>query len=136
MRRKNNTVRRAILLLVLLAGTACDDANVIGPENQLEVTNAADDFQFQVSVLDRVSQTLTYDWENTGPQATIDISEAITSGSATLTITDAQGTVVHEGEVANGQGGSTIAGAAGTWHIRVTLDTVTGTFNFRVQKMT
>jgi len=112
---------------------ACESANVIGPDNQLEVTSATDDFQFQVSALQNVSQTVDYDWQNTGAQGKVDISQAITSGSATLTITDADGTVVYEHDIAADNDGDTLVGVAGTWHIRVRLADVVGTFNFRVQ---
>ena len=63
---------------------ACGGDNVIGPDNQLEVTNAADNFQYQVSNLDNVTETMQYTWQNTGTQATIDISQAITGGSAPI----------------------------------------------------
>lgn len=117
--------------------TGCEDgANGIGPENQLEVTNAADQFQFQLTELDDVSDRRGYDWENTGTQATIDISEAITGGSAVLTILDAVGTVMYETDIADDGDGTTPVGVAGTWRIEVVLSRTTGTFNFRVQKTT
>jgi len=43
-----------------------DAANLIGPANQLEVTNQADTFQWQVTALDNVTQTVTYTWSMTG----------------------------------------------------------------------
>jgi hypothetical protein len=123
-----------VLLATALMG--CGDANVIGPENQLEVTNATDNFQFQVSALETVSETRTYDWENTGAQAKIDISQAITGGVAQLTISDADGTVLYDEDIAQDQDGDTPAGAPGTWRITVTLRDTAGTFNFRVQRVT
>jgi hypothetical protein len=121
---------------LMTAVAACGDSNVIGPDNQLEVTNAQDNFQLQVSALDEVSQTLEYSWENTGTQATIDVSQAITSGAAMLTITDADGTVVYQEDLADDSDGQTLVGVAGTWGIRVVLDGVNGTFNFRAQRTT
>ena len=121
----------------ILLITGCEDStNGIGPENQLEVTNAVDQFQFQLTALNNVSARRTYDWDNTGTQATIDISQAISGGSALLKITDAVGTVVYEADIANDQDGNTPAGEAGTWRIEVILSRTTGTFNFRVQKTT
>ena len=117
--------------------TGCDDSSTgIGPENQLEVTNALDQFQFQLTALDDVSDRRSYDWENTGTQATIDISQAITGGSAVLTILDAAGTVMYEADIAEDSDGTTPPGVAGTWQIEVVLTRTTGTFNFRVQKTT
>jgi len=124
----------AALATMTLAG--CNGANVIGPENQLEVTNATDNFQFQVSALETVSETRTYDWENTGAQAKVDISQAITGGSAQLTISDADGTVLYDEDIAQDSDGDTPAGTPGTWRITVTLHDTVGTFNFRVQRVT
>ena len=121
----------------ILLITGCEDsATGIGPENQLEVTNAVDQFQFQLTALDDVTDRRGYDWENTGTQATIDISQAISGGSAFLTITDGAGTVLYENDVADDQDGTTPGGVAGTWRIEVVLSRTTGTFNFRVQKTT
>ena len=121
----------------ILLITGCEDsATGIGPENQLEVTNAVDQFQFQLTALDDVTDRRDYEWENTGAQATIDISQAISSGSAILTISDAAGTVMYENDVADDEDGTTPVGVAGTWRIKVVLSRTTGTFNFRVQKTT
>lgn len=123
-------------LALMVAVAACGDSNLIGPDNQLEVTNAADNFQLQVSALSRVSQTLEYTWQNGGTQATIDISQAITSGTALLTVTDASGTVVYQEDIADDVDGQTLVGVSGGWGIRVVLGEVSGTFNFRAQRTT
>jgi hypothetical protein len=124
----------AILLAAAVAG--CDGANVIGPDNQLEANSAVDNFQFQVSDLDNVTQDLSYTWENTGTQATIDISQAITGGSAILTITDDAGSVVHQEDLRNDNDTDTAVGVAGTWSIELQLSGASGTLNFRVQRKT
>ena len=136
MKRRRQLRTGTLAALALLAATACDSANLIGPDNQLEVTSATDNFQFQVSALQNVSQTVDYDWEITGTRAKVDISQAITSGSAMLTITDADGAVVYEDDIAADNDGDTPPGTAGTWRISVRLVGVVGTFNFRVQKVT
>ena len=122
------------LAAVLLLG--CGDGNLIGPENELEVTNAVDQFQFQLTDLVEVDDIRSYSWQNTGTQATIDISQAITSGSAILTLLDANGTVMYEEDIAEDGDTTTPVGVAGAWRIEVRLESVTGTFNFRVQKTT
>jgi len=117
--------------------TGCGDSSTgIGPENQLEVTNAVDQFQFQLTALNDVSDRRGYDWENSGSRATIDISEAITGGSAILTILDAAGTVMYEADIAEDGDATTPVGLSGSWRIEVVLSGTTGTFNFRVQKAT
>jgi len=126
-----------ILSATLLIATGCgDSSNGIGPENQLEVTNAVDQFQFQLTALDKVTDRRSYDWENTGTLATIDISQAITGGSATLTIRDADNMVLYDSEIVQENETTTPAGVSGTWEIEVVLNNATGTFNFRVQKAT
>jgi len=127
----------AILASALILAGGCESAsNGIGPENQLEVTNAIDQFQFQLTALDKVSDQRTFDWENTGTRATVDVSQAITSGSATLTIRGAGGAVVYDAEIGAAIDETTMPGIAGMWRIEVDLTNATGTFNFRVQKST
>lgn len=126
-----------ILFATLLLATGCGNgSNGIGPENQLEVTNAVDQFQFQLTAPDKVTDRRKYDWENTGTGATIDISQAIAGGSAILTIRDAEGTVLYDAEIAQENETPTPAGVSGTWEIEVELPKTTGTFNFRLQKAT
>jgi len=120
----------------LFAGACGDSSNGIGPENQLEVTNAVDQFQFQLTALNNVTDRRGYDWENTGTQATIDITQAIAAGSSTLRIMDAAGSVMYEEDIAEEKDATTPEGVAGTWRIEVVLAKTTGTFNFRAQKTT
>jgi len=119
--------------MVMGCGT---DSSLIGPDNQLEATSATDQFQFQLTALDKVTDSRTYDWENTGTQATIDISQEITSGSAILTIRDASGTVVHTSDIADDNDTTTSVGVAGTWQIDIVLTDTSGTFNVIIQKVT
>lgn len=128
--------RPALGFVPLLAALAfaCGSDNLIGPANQLEVTNAADNFQFQVSAMTNVTQTLTYDWTNTGAGASIDQSSALTGGSATLTVRDPDGNVVYQGDLQNDGTYSSSSGTPGTWEIEVVLDGADGMVNFRVQK--
>jgi hypothetical protein len=126
----------SFLLILAIGVTACGGEIGLGPDNQLEVTNATDNFQFQVSNMESVSETLSYTWQNTGTQATIDISQAITAGSAILTIEDADGTVVHQEDIADDNDTDTAVGVAGSWTIKVEVQSANGTFNFRVQRRT
>jgi hypothetical protein len=118
-----------------MGAAACSDsANVIGPSNQPEITNATDNFQFQASNLMDVSQVLTYTWNNTGTQANVDHSGAIVSGTASLLLRDASGTERYNGNLRNTGTFTSTAGTSGNWTIEVRLTDVTGTVNFRVQK--
>jgi len=121
--------------LALVAGMlACDGTHVIGPDNQLEVTNGVDSFQWQVTDLDDVTQTLTYSWQNTGTGADVNQAATLSSGSAVLRIDDSAGNEVYSRSLTENGTFSTDSGSAGPWTITVTLNGATGTLNFRVQK--
>lgn len=126
---------RAIALVVALgAFVACSSGNVIGPANQLQVSNVADNFQFQVTGLTNVTQTLTYTWSNTGDSASVNQASTLGSGTATVTVRGPTGTVLYQsGLQANGTF-HTQKGTTGAWQVEVELTKVTGTLNFRVQK--
>jgi hypothetical protein len=126
---------------LVLAGTlgfvltiAACGGNLLGPQNQLEVTNGTDSFQLQAIALDNISQTLSYTWQNTGTSANVDQSGIVASGAATLTITDAAGTEVYRRSLIQTGSFITSAGTSGSWTIEVSLSGVTGALNFRVQK--
>lgn len=128
-------LRTAAALSAFLVGIlACSGSNLIGPENQLEVSNSVDAFQFQVTSLTNVTQNLPYSWTITGPDATVNIAGAVTAGTAMVTITDAQGTEVFSKSLDGSSNPSTSAGVAGDWTITVDLNGVSGTLNFRVEK--
>ncbi|MEM7415843.1 MAG: hypothetical protein AAF389_10135 [Gemmatimonadota bacterium] len=130
-----NIPRRALTTLLLaLAITACDENVLIGPGNQLEVTNVADEFSFQLTALDNVTDSRGYMWENTGTQATIDVSQSITGGSALITVRDADGTVMYAVDAADDSDTTTDAGVAGTWSIDIDMVETSGEFVLRVQR--
>lgn len=132
--RSISRLHRMAAALLFLGLAACDGANVIGPGNEPEVNNATDNFQWQVSNLDNVSQTLTYTWQNTGTLANVDHSASPSGGTAMLTIRDADGTQVYSRGLSETGSFQTDAGTTGGWTIEVDLSGVSGTFNFRVQK--
>jgi hypothetical protein len=114
---------------------ACGNgANIIGPSNQLQVTNAADDFQLQVSNLNNVTQTLQYAWANTGDSASINQATVITGGTATLILRGPDNVIVYQSDLnANGTFESSLS-TAGSWLIELRLRKADGDVNFRVQK--
>ena len=122
-----------VAMATAVAVTACGD-NVIGPSNQPEIANAIDNFQFQASNLDEVSQVLTYTWPNTGTQANIDQSGAVSGGTATLVIRDASNAEVYSRNLRDTGSFVSGTGSTGNWRIEVRLNDVSGTLNFRVQK--
>jgi hypothetical protein len=117
--------------LILACGSS---ANIIGPGNQLQVTNAPDDFQFQVTSLANVDQTLRYTWSNTGDSANVNQASAVTGGTATLTIRDPGGAVVYQSNLQTNGTFHSAKSTTGAWKIEVKLVNADGTVNFRVQK--
>lgn len=117
---------------VLLMALGCSDANVIGPANQLEVSNDPGIFEWQVTALDRVTQTLTYSWSNPGTTANVNQASSVSRGTATLRVTDASGAQVYSRSLSENGTFQTSAGTTGTWTVVVTLDQVSGTLNFRL----
>jgi hypothetical protein len=83
--------RLGIAAVAALSFLACSDAS--GPLAPFEpqITNAADDFQFQATNVSKVTWTYTYQWLNTGDSATVNQATTVTGGSATLTISDSTG---------------------------------------------
>ena len=122
------------LVLALAASATCGSDNVIGPGNQLQVTNAPDDFQFQVTNLKNVTQTLTYSWSNTGDSANVNQASSLTGGSATLTIRGPTGTLLYQSGLQNNGTFHTVKDVTGTWQIQVAVSQADGSLNFRVQK--
>ncbi|MHB1193988.1 MAG: hypothetical protein ACYC6F_13180 [Longimicrobiales bacterium] len=126
--------RYFVLGVVLLVAACGEGANTIGPENQLEVSNAANTFQWQVTALSNVTQTLNYTWANSGTVANVNQSASVGGGSAQLRVTDASGVQVYARSLAENGTFQTTAGTAGNWTVTVTLSEVNGTLNFRLQK--
>ena len=119
---------------VLLLASCGDSANLIGPENELEVANATDTFQWQVSALSSVSQTLTYSWVNTGTTANVNLSCSLGGGSAVLRVIDDGDLEVYSRSLGENGTFETASGSTGNWTVTVTLTEATGTLNFRLQK--
>ena len=129
------SLRAAIVLLLALVAASCGgDTNPIGPENQPEVANLQDNFQFQASNLTGTTQTLTYTWANTGTSANVNQSGTVSSGTATLTIRTPAGAQAYSRSLSETGTFATGTGAPGNWQNEVRLVNVTGTLNFRVQK--
>jgi hypothetical protein len=126
-------LRRLGVAAILVGLAACDGGNLIGPENEPEVNNATDSFQWQVSNLDNVSQILTYTWQNTAAVANVNQATSPSGGSANITIRDAEGKQVYSRGLSENGTFQTDSGVGGSWTIVVELSSASGTFNFRVQ---
>lgn len=133
--KHSRTLRMAALFaifLVLLAG--CGGGSALNPAFQPQVANNPDNFQFQSTGVQNVTQILQYTWSNSGTHASVNQATTVGAGSATVQIRDSQGTLVYNSDLAlNGTFPSNPTGQAGNWTIVLTLSNYSGTLNFRVQ---
>ena len=122
----------ALTALVLAVGCS-NSAGPLAPY-QPQINNVPDNFQFQATGVTNVTWTYTYTWSNSGDSATVNQATTITGGSATLTISDNNGTQLYSQSLSgNGTFGMT-KGVHGNWTINVVFTNYAGTVNFRVQK--
>ena len=124
----------AVTTLILVAGCG-DDPTAPGIEPQ--ITNLSDAFSYQVSGIQNFTGTYSYSWQNTGTIAKIThASDAGATGSATLTVRDADGTQVYSGQlVSSGEPLTEPAGVAGDWTITIVYSDYSNTqVNFGVLK--
>ena len=124
-----------ILLLFVLALSACGSSNNTLAPFQPQVSNLPDNFQMQATGVKNTSFDKTYSWSNSGTQATVNHSTTKTAGTARVTIRDASGTVVYDKGLVPSLNEATATGTTGIWKIRVQLSQYSGTLNFRVQKV-
>ena len=119
----------ATVLMLVALGACSDSGSILGPDNQVQVSSVADEFHWQASSLADVTDTETYNWTITTPSASVShANAALTGGTATVTITDADGMQVYTAslsDASNGSGGTTGSGTAGTWTVVVTLSGAT-----------
>jgi len=98
------------------------------------VTNEVDNFAFQTVDLAGVTTIARYTWETTGNSATVMQSSAVSAGTATVTVTDGEATLVYT-HALDGSGVTTTgSGTAGFWTITMSLSNVRGPLNFTLQK--
>jgi hypothetical protein len=125
----------AALTALMLVGGCGDDPTAPGIEPQ--ITNLSDAFSYQVSSIQSFTGTYSYTWQNTGTVAKIThASDAGATGSATLTVRDAEGAQVYSGQLAtSGEPLSDPVGASGAWTITLVYSDYSNTqVNFAVLK--
>jgi hypothetical protein len=126
-----NKIAGALFLFLLVGG--CNSNKSLAPF-QPQINNAPDNFQFQATNVKNTTVTLNYTWQNSGTSANVNQACAITAGTATLVILDANAVEVYNKDLTANGTFQTSTGATGNWNIRVILTNVGGTLNFRVQK--
>jgi len=138
-RDKGTNMRKLACLLTtcltLVVALGCGGGTALNPKFQPQVANNPDNFQFQTTGVTNVTQTLTYQWQDSGTAASINQACSVTGGSAFINLRDANNNLVYSADLKSNGTFTSIAGTAGTWTIEVVLSSVSGTLNFRVQKM-
>lgn len=127
---------RAAAVTALVWVAACGDSPT-APGIQPQIVNNTDAFSYQVTSIQDFSGTYSYTWQNTGTAAKIThASDAGAAGTATLTVQDANGTLVYSGQLAtSGEPLTAPAGVAGAWTIKVVYSGYSNTqVNFAVLK--
>ena len=129
-------VHRLAALAALALSAACGSGagNATAPKYQPQVVNLQNDFAFQVTALQNVSDNVQYTWKNDGTAASVNQSPSNVSGSISLVILDAAGTQVYSRSLADNGTFMTTAGAAGNWTVRIRFSQASGAVNFRLQK--
>lgn len=127
-------LRRLPALAALSLLAACGGNNATAPRYQPQVVNLTNDFAFQVTALDNVSDNVQYTWRNDGTSANVNQSPSNLSGTVSLVILDANGTQVYSRSLAENGTFATAVGNAGNWTVRVQFSQASGAVNFRLQK--
>jgi hypothetical protein len=123
----------AVLAALALAAACSNSTGPLAP-SQPQIGNVPDNFQFQATGVTNVTWTYSYSWSNSGDSATVNQATTLTAGSATLTISDNNGTQLYSQSLsANGTFGMS-KGVHGNWTVKVVFTNYSGTVNFRVQK--
>lgn len=122
---------RWTFLCLFLGVAACGDGQLVGPV--LEASSQVDNFQFQASSFNNLTQTWSYNWRMTGTVAEVVHATVLAGGAATLILRDANGAEVYSRDL-NVEGVFESApGTAGTWEIDIVLSNAGGIVRFGVR---
>ena len=123
--------RRGVMAAIVVAsGCASFSAERTGAE--LLASNEPNVFQLSFNASTVSTETNLYAWHNDNALVVIQQSGQLTGGSARLTLKDADGTVVYDGDLS--RTGSFVAdsGATGVWTVAFDLFSATGSIVFSI----
>ena len=126
--------KRAVVLAFVAFGTAACSEGPAATSSQTRITNATDLFQFSILSMTGRDSGRSYTWQNNGARALIDVTPAITSGDALLTVRDASGTVLYQENVRDDIDLLTDPGTPGAWSIELSFDQTYGSFAFTITR--
>lgn len=125
-------VRRLLALAGLGLGVGCADSIVraLGPDNDPQVVDTPERFQFTATDLRNVNDRLTFVWPNSAPKAALDHDSFIHHGYGILVITDAVGQLVDSTLLELNLQTETSVGTPGDWTLTLTFASARGRVNF------
>jgi hypothetical protein len=127
-------VRSFVALVGILLIAGCGDSNATAPRYHPQVVNLTNDFAFQVTTLDNVSDNVQYIWRTDGSVVNVNQSPSNLSGTVSLVIFDAAGTQVYSRSLAENGTFTTGVGKPGDWTVSIRFSQASGAVNFRIQK--
>lgn len=138
LRNRSNVLIVLCMGLLMVMFGACSSNNPVSPplsQFQPQIANTADNFQFQVTGATNVTTTVEYLWQNTGTRASVNQSCSITAGSAVVTLLDTTQVQRYTNSLSANGTFQSDTGQVGVWKVRVVLTNLSGTLNFRAQKL-
>jgi hypothetical protein len=118
-------------MLALSAG--CDTRFPTVPRFQPQVINLPNDFGFQVSALEPVTELVEYTWRNDATTTSVTQAPSNLTGTAMVFILDGAGTQVYQRSLAENGTFATTTGVPGNWTVRLQLADVSGALSLRLK---
>jgi hypothetical protein len=116
------------LIGTVLLGSGCLDSVVrsLGPDNNPQVTNTPEKFEFVATDLRNVNDRITWVWPNPAPKAALRHDSFIHHGYGILVIHDAAGVLVDSTLLELNLDTETAVGTPGNWTLTLTLAAARG----------
>jgi len=127
--------RLGTLLALSLLLAACEQQNALD-RTLITSTQLSDYFTYGVSGLENVTDADRQWWVVTGDRAIVDVTPALSSGTAFLQIRGGNGEIVYAENIDNEVDGLTDTNVAGVWQIDIIYDKVSGGFSFELARDT
>jgi hypothetical protein len=116
--------------VVLLSGCLDSVVRQLGPENDPQVVNTPDKFEFVATDLRNVNDVLNFVWTNPAPAAALRHDSFIHHGYGILTIHDATGVLVDSTLLELNLDAETRVGTPGPWTLTLIFSAARGRADF------
>ena len=128
----SSRARRSLSLCLLVLGTGCADSivRILAPENEPQVIDTPEKFQFTATDLRNVNDRVSAVWPNSAPKAKLIHDSFIHHGYGLLIVTDAAGVTVDSTLLELNLESETRSGVPGNWTLTLILAGARGRVNF------